>query len=155
MIAKLENEYFNLYNQQKEIIGKLKTNLKPNYAENEMFVGEKTFKIIRKGWEFKIFENEEIVYNLKVNSFFGDITVIELNKKIKGVFSLKWGTQLVDEENNTLLKIRNENQLVNKGTYIFEIEDKSVSDFEILLSLFGHIYGSNLKTKATIAGTIS
>ncbi len=150
MIAKLENERFSLYNHQKEIIGEIKINLKPNYAENEMIVGKKTFKIIREGWAFKISDNEQIVYNLKINSFFGDITVIELNKKIKGVFSLKWGTQLVDEENNTLLKIRNENIIVDNGTYIIEIEDQGISDFEIVLSLFGHIYGSNLKMKAMV-----
>lgn len=147
-IARLENKVVNVYNEQNEIIGKLKTNLKPHFSENEMIVGEKIYKIIRKNWTFKILENEEVVYNLKTNSFFGDITVLELNKKIKGVFSLKWGTQLVDEENNTLLKIRNENLMMDKGNYLIEVTDKSVSNFEILLSLFGHIYGSYLKSRA-------
>mgnify|MGYP006869487907 CR=1 FL=1 len=154
MIAKLENQVFNLYNEKSEIIGKIKINLKPHFSENEIIIGDKTFKIIRENWTFIIYENEEIIYNLKTNSFFGNITVLELNKKIKGVFSLKWGTQLVDEDNNSLLKIRNESQLVDKGNYVIEINDEKVSDFEILLSLFGHIYGSNLKTKTAIGATL-
>ena len=154
MIAKLENQVFNLYNEKSEINGKIKINLKPHFSENEIIIGDKTFKIIRENWTFIIYENEEIIYNLKTNSFFGNITVLELNKKIKGVFSLKWGTQLVDEDNNSLLKIRNESQLVDKGNYVIEINDEKVSDFEILLSLFGHIYGSNLKTKTAIGATL-
>jgi len=69
----------------------------------------------------KIFENDKVVYNLKTNSFTGNITVFELNKKIKGVFSLRWGTQLVDEDNNTLLKIKHKNLFVDKGNYVIEV----------------------------------
>ncbi len=154
MIVKLENKVFNLYNEERELIGAIKINLKPHFSDNEIIMGTRTFKIIRENWTFKIYENEEIVCHLKTNSFFGNITVLELNKKIKGVFSLKWGTQLVDEDNNSLLKIKNENQLIDKGNYILEVTDSTVSNFEILLSIFGHIYGSNLKTKTAIGATL-
>ena len=75
---------------------------------------------------------------------------MELDKKIKGVFSLIWGTQLVDKNNETLLKIKNESQLLDSGNYIIELSDSNMSHFEILLALFGHLYGSNMKTKAVI-----
>lgn len=52
---------------------------------------------------------------------------------------------MVDEENKTLLKIRNENLLLDKGIYEIEIEDEKVTDFEILLSLFSHVYCSRMK----------
>lgn len=151
MTAKLENSDFNLYNERSELIGKLRINLKSHFSENEIIIEDKIFKIVRENWTFKVYDNEKIIYSLKTNSFFGNITVLELNKKIKGVFSLKWGTQLVDEENNSLLKIGNESQLLDKGIYLIEVNDENVSNFEILLSLFGHIYGSNMKTKAILA----
>lgn len=150
MIAKLEKGYYNLYDEKNEIIGKIKIANKSNYNESELTVGEKVYKIVRKDWAFKVYENDKVVYNLKTNSFTGNITVLELDKKIKGVFSLRWGTQLVDEENNTLLKIKNKNMFLDKGIHIIEIENQNVSDFEILLALFGHLYGSALKTRGAI-----
>jgi len=154
MTAKFENGFYHLYDEKNRLIGKIKISTKSNYNESELIVEEKIYKIIREGWAFKIFENDKVVYNLKTNSFTGNITVFELNKKIKGVFSLRWGTQLVDEDNNTLLKIKHKNLFVDKGNYVIEVEDKNVSNFEILLSLFGHLYGSSLKTRGAIAAVV-
>ena len=150
MIAKLENNAYTLYSEANHVIGTVKINLEPNFTNNQILVDQNVYTIIRDGWAFEIYENDKIVYHLKTNSFSGNITVLELDKKIKGVFSLIWGTQLVDKNNETLLKIKNESQLLDSGNYIIELSDSNMSHFEILLALFGHLYGSNMKTKAVI-----
>lgn len=149
MIAKKENGYFVLYDDEKSIIGKIKF---LNNEELEITVnGEnKTYQVIKNKRNFEVKNQNELVCNLNINSFWGDINVIELNKRIKGVFGMKWGTQMVDENNKTLLKIRNESLLVDKGIYEIEISDSQITDFEILLSLFGHLYGSNMKLFSVI-----
>jgi hypothetical protein len=90
-----------------------------------------------------------------MNSFSGNIEILETGHKITGVFGLKWGTKMVDKENYTLLKIRNENQIVNTNKYEIEISNKKVTDLEILTTLYGHIYGSNMKLKAVIIGAVA
>jgi hypothetical protein len=152
MIAKKENEYFVLYNEENSIIGKIRFQ---NKEEIEITVNEEniTYQVIKNNWNFEVRNQNELVCNLKMNSFWGDINVIELNKRIKGVFSMKWGTQMVDENNKTLLKIKNENLLIDKGIYEIEISDNQITDFEILLSLFGHLYGSNMKLLTVVVNS--
>ena len=60
---------------------------------------------------------------------------------------------MVDENNKTLLKIKNENLLIDKGIYEIEISDNQITDFEILLSLFGHLYGSNMKLLTVVVNS--
>jgi hypothetical protein len=90
-----------------------------------------------------------------MNSFSGNTKILETGNKITGVFGLKWGTKMIDKENNTLLKIKNENQFINTNKYEIEISNDKVSDLEILISLYGHLYGSNMKLKAVIIAVIS
>ena len=61
---------------------------------------------------------------------------------------------MVDKENNTLLKIRNENQFINNNKYVIEIPNEKASDFDILMTLYGHLYGSSMKQKAVIIAII-
>ena len=149
MIAKKENQHFVLYNKNNNIVGKISFK---NSIETEIITSKDEIKynIIKHDWTFEVKNNNHLVCNMKINSFWGDINVIELNKKIKGVFSLKWGTQMVDENNKTLLKIKNESLLIDKQNFEIEICDDKVTDFEILLSLFGHIHGSNMKLYAVV-----
>ena len=88
MIAKKENEYFVLYNEENSIIGKIRFQ---NKEEIEITVNEEniTYQVIKNNWNFEVRNQNELVCNLKMNSFWGDINVIELNKRIKGVFSMK------------------------------------------------------------------
>jgi len=155
MLAKLENDTYNLYNDNNVLIGKIKIKSKSNFKESEIIIGKKNYKIVREKWMFQILVEDKIVYNLKTNSFFGNIELLETKQKIKGVTSLKWGTKLVDEENNILLKIRNENQFINNEKYVIEISNNKVRDFDILLALFGHLYGSSMKQKAVIISIIA
>src|SRR5690606_38458516 len=114
MRAKLENNIYVVYNDNDAVVGKMIINLKPHFSESEIIIGNDRYKIVREGWKFNILLNDVAVEYMKTNSFSGNITVIELGRKIKGVFSLKWGTKLVDVDNSTLLKIRNENLFINK-----------------------------------------
>jgi len=155
MLAKLENDTYNLYEDNNVLIGKIKTKSKSNFKESEIIIGEKNYKIVREKRLFQILEDDKIVYNLKTNYFFGSIELLETKQKIKGVLSSKWGTKLVDKENNTLLKIRNENQFINNEKYVIEISNNKVKDFDVLLTLFGHLYGSSMKQKAVIFSTIA
>ena len=105
--------------------------------------------------ETEISENEKVIYHLKTNSFSGNTKIQETENKIAGVFGLKWGTKMIDRENNILLKIRNENQFTNTNKYEIEISNDRVSDLEILTTLYGHLYGSNMKRIAVIIGAIA
>ncbi|SEA78433.1 hypothetical protein [Psychroflexus halocasei] len=118
------NGYFNVYNSQKDIIGKIKIDKKVDFKETEIIVENKKYQIIRNKWNAKIYENDKLLYHLKTNSISGNTEIIELNKKIKGVWGLKWGTRLLDKNGKTLLKIRNEKQSVNNGNYIIKFSTR-------------------------------
>ncbi len=124
--------------------------IQSNFKNTELKVGEKAFMLIRNKWTTEILEDDKIVYHLKTNSFSGKTKVIETEQNIKGVWGPKWGTQLVDKENKTLLKIRNKNQFRNNNKYVIELSNEKVTDFDILLTLYGHLYGSSMKQKAVI-----
>jgi hypothetical protein len=153
MIAKLENDVLNVYNDENILIGGIKT--LSNFKNTEIKIGENKYELSRDKWNAEISENGKVIYNLKMNSFSGNIEILETGHKITGVFGLKWGTKMVDKENYTLLKIRNENQIVNTNKYEIEISNKKVTDLEILTTLYGHIYGSNMKLKAVIIGAVA
>ena len=150
MIAKLENDILNVYNEKNILIGGIKT--QSNFKNTEIKIGENEYEISRDKWKTEISEKGKVIYNLKMNSFSGNVEILETGHKITGVFGLKWGTKMVDKENNILLKIRNENQIINTNKYEIEISNKKVTNLEILTTLYGHLYGSNMKLKAVIIG---
>jgi hypothetical protein len=153
MIAKLENDILNVYNEENILIGGIET--QSNFKNTEIKIGEKKYELSRNKWNTEISENGKVIYNLKMNSFSGNTEILETGHKITGVFGLKWGTKMVDKENNTLLKIRNENQIVNTNKYEIEISNNKVTDLEILTTLYGHLYGSNMKLKTVIIGAVA
>lgn len=111
-------------------------------------------KIIRDKWKATLFENENPIYHLKTNSFSGNTKIKELNKKIEGVWGLKWATQLTDEKGNSLLKIRNDKQFIDNGKCIIQIEDENINPLEILISLYVHLFSSSLKLKNVMMGGV-
>jgi hypothetical protein len=153
MIAKLENDIINVYDEKNILIGGIKT--QSNFKNSEIKIGEKKIHLSRNKWETEILEGGKVLYNLKTNSFSGNTEILETEHKITGVFGLKWGTKLTDKENNTLVKIRNENQFINNNKYEIEISNGKVTDLDILMTLYGHLYGSNMKLKAAIIGVIA
>jgi len=153
MIAKLENDILNVYNEKNILIGGIKT--QSNFKNTEIKIGESEYEISRDKWNTEISEKGKVIYNLKMNSFSGNAEILETGHKITGVFGLKWGTKMVDKENNILLKIRNENQIINTNKYEIEISNKKVTNLEILTTLYGHLYGSNMKLKAVIIGGVA
>ncbi|PCJ63626.1 MAG: hypothetical protein COA58_15935 [Bacteroidetes bacterium] len=152
MIAKLENGSYNVYNEDGLLIGGIKT--QSNFNTTEFSIDGETFKLSRNKWDTKVFKDEKIIYNLKTNSFSGNTELLETGQKITGVTGFKWGTKMVDKENNTLLKIRNKNKFINTNQYVIEISNPNATDFDILLTLYGHIHGSNMKLKVVILSII-
>ena len=153
MIARLENDIINVYNGKNILIGGIKT--QSNFKNAEIKIGNKKYQLSRNKWETEISEKDKVIYHMKTNSFSGNTTIQETEHKITGVFGLKWGTKMTDKDNNTLLKIRNENQFINKNKYEIEISNKKVTDLDILMTLYGHLYGSNMKLKAVIIGAVA
>ena len=153
MTAKLENDILNVYTDKNVLIGGIIT--KSNFKKAEINIGENKFELSRSKWNTEISEKNKVIYHLKMNSFSGNTKILETGNKITGVFGLKWGTKMINKENNTLLKIKNGNQFINTNKYEIEISNDKVSDLEILISLYGHLYGSNRKLKAVIIGVIS
>ena len=153
MTAKLENDILNVYTDKNVLIGGIIT--KSNFKKAEINIGENKFELSRSKWNTEISEKNKVIYHLKMNSFSGNTKILETGNKITGVFGLKWGTKMINKENNTLLKIKNGNQFINTNKYEIEISNDKVSDLEILISLYGHLYGSNRKLKAVIIAVIS
>src|SRR5699024_7956404 len=120
--ANFEKGYFTVYDYEKRIVGKIKIESQAEFRKSELIIGDTSYQVIREKWDTKIFKNNEPIYHLKTNSFSGNTEIIELNKKIKGVWGLKWGTQLIDKDGNSLLKIRNEKKAVTNGRYIIKLE---------------------------------
>lgn len=154
MLAILENNTYSLYDNNNVMLGEIKKESKNNFNECEIIIGEKSYKIVREKWAAKVFEGTEVVYNLKINSFLGSAEILETNKKIKGVWGLKWGTQLVDKENKTQLKIRHEDQISDTGKYVIEVSNDKTPVIDVLLALYGHLYGSKTKQIAVFITTI-
>jgi hypothetical protein len=153
MLAKLEKDIINVYDEKNILIGGIKT--QSNYKNAHIVIGESKYQLIRDKWNTEILENGDVKYNLKSNSFSGNTEVLETGRKITGVFGLKWGTKMIDNQKNTLIKIRNESQFIDKKRYQIEISDNNITDLEILTTLYGHLYGSNMKTQAIIIGAIA
>ncbi|WP_016991439.1 hypothetical protein [Flavobacterium sp. ACAM 123] len=153
MKAKLENDVLNVYNERNVLIGGIK--IQSNFENTEIKIGEKKFELTRNKWNTKISEKDKVIYNLKMNSFSGNTEILETGNRITGVFGLKWGTKMIDKQKNTLVKIRNENQFINKNKYEIEISNEKVTNLEILTTLYGHLYGSNMKLKAVIIGAVA
>lgn len=153
MIAKLENDTVNVYDVNNNLIGGVKT--QSNFKNAEITIDGKKIELSRNKWKTKIVESGNVICNLETNSFSGNTTILETGRKIKGVTGFKWGTKMVDKENNTLLKIRNENQFVNRNIYEIEISNEKTTELDILLTLYGHLFGSNMKLKALIIGVVA
>jgi hypothetical protein len=152
MLAKLENDTINVYDENNKLVGGIKS--QSNFKNADIVIGEKIYQLKRDKWTAKISENGDVKLNLKTNSFTGNTEILENEKKITGVFGLKWGTKMIDSKKNTLIKIKNESQFIDKKRYEIEKSDNNVTDLEILTTLYGHLYGSNMKTQAVIIGAI-
>jgi hypothetical protein len=156
IIAKFESGTFNVYkNYPSQIAGKIHIESSANFNKSEIIIQDKVYKVIRDKWETTITYGDEILFHLATNSFSGNTEIKELDKKIKGVWGLKWNTQLTDKDGSTLLKIRNEKKSVNNGNYIIELADQGLSSMEILISLYGHLYGSSIKQHAALTGILA
>lgn len=153
MIARLENDSINVYNEKNVLIGGIKA--QSNFKNAEIKIGEKKFQLSRNKWEIKISEKDNIIYHMETNSFSGNTKIRETEHEITGVFGLKWGTKMIDKKNNTLVKIRNENQFINKNKYEIEVSNEKVTDLDVLTTLYGHLYGSNMKLMAVIIGVVA
>lgn len=141
--ARLENDSLNVYNEKNELIGGINADNK--FKNSEIKIGENKYLVSRKKWKSEILENGKIINHLKTNSFSGNTEIMESDKKIKGVWGFKWGTKLIDHNKNVLLKIRNQKKFINNNKYELEVYNESVSDLEILTSLYFHLYGSKMK----------
>lgn len=153
MIAKLENDSLNVYNEENILIGGIKA--PSNLKTTEIKIRENKYELSRNKWNTKISKDGKVIYNLKMNSFSGKTEILETGHKITSGFGLKWGTKMVDKENNTLLKIRTKNQIVNTSQYQIERSNTKVTDLEILTTLYGHLHGSNMKLSTLIIGAVA
>ena len=142
MIAKLENGLINVYDNQNILIGAIKT--KSNFQNAEITIEDETYELNRKKWVAKIIKKGKTIYTLKTNPFSGNTKIIETKQKIKGAKGLKWGTKLIDKNKDTLVKIKNQNQFLDNKKYDIEISNKDVNKLDILLTLYGHLYGSSI-----------
>jgi hypothetical protein len=154
MKASLNNNIYSIYNDENLILGEIKILSKGKFSECDLLTDGKLYKLIQKGWNICIFENDKTLYNLEISSWSGNIKILELDKVIKGFWGTNWATQLADDNKNTLLKIRNLNKISDKGEFEFELCATDISNLEILITLFGHLYGSKMKTFSALISAV-
>ena len=130
------------YDDQNVLIGAIKT--KSNFQNAEITIEDETYELTRKKWVAKIIKKGKTIYTLKTNPFSGNTKIIETKQKIKGAKGMKWGTKLIDKNKETLIKIKNQNQFLDNKKYDIEISNKDVNKLDILLTLYGHLYGSSI-----------
>jgi hypothetical protein len=143
MIAKLENDIINVYDKNNALIGGIKTH--SHFKNGEIIIGDTAYRITRNKRKIEISDNNKVIYHLKIDPFWGSLKIKETGYNIKGVFSLKWGTKMVNKEGGVLVKIKNQNIFFNNNKYDIKLMSNNVSDLDILVALFGHLYGSHLK----------
>ncbi len=115
-------------------------------------IGDSKFVVTHNKRKIAITENDKTIYNLETSWWRGNATILETDCKITGVWGLKWGTQLKDKDGNTLLKIRNTSKIRNKNEYEIKIINTKVTNLEILIALYFHIYGSSEKMIPVMIG---
>ncbi|WP_179344591.1 hypothetical protein [Winogradskyella ursingii] len=128
MIAKLEDKRTTIYNEQNAPMGTIKTG--SDYKRGEIVSGKENYQFSRNNRITTVSDNEKVIYSLKANWFSGNIEFLEVERRITGVFGIKWGTQMVDNQNNSLVKIRNKNQFIDEHTYVIETCHKNVTNLE-------------------------
>ena len=143
LIATTENEIITVIDSKNELVGKLHIDSKSK--QHQITTHDKTYQLIQEKGLCRVIENNKTIYHLRSDKFWGTIKIEESNKDIRGVFGFTWGTQLRDERKQTLLKIRTENSLKNKGNYIIQLNKENTKPIEILMTLYGHIVGSIAK----------
>ena len=153
MKAILEDSIINVYNDENLCIGSIKS--QSNFEDAVMQTDTDRFELHRTRSGAKIINNENVTYTFKTGSFFGNSTILETQQKIKGVFGTNWATRLIDKDNNTLVKIKNENKFTDNNTYILEVSDENISSLSILFALYGHLYGSKMKLQTTIIASLA
>jgi len=145
MIARLEDNFYNLYSDDQTLVGQIKTDA--NFIETEIIINDKVYKVKRNKLASVVLENDKVKVNLNQKSNFGAIEISGSGHKIKGISSYKGGTKLIDNQNKTLVKINNEDIIFDKKNYVIDVLDKKVDELEILLVLYAHLQGSALKNK--------
>lgn len=152
MLAILENDVINVYNNENNLIGSIKSN--SDLTKTEITTNNKIYNLVQNKLETKVFEGDQKVYNLKTNSFSGSTEILETNKKITGEWGFKWATKMIDNENNTLLKIRNEKQIIHNNRYEIQMSNDNTTDFDILLTLYRHLQASRMKQTAVAIASL-
>lgn len=137
LIAKTANETITVFNSKDEIFGVLRIDLKSK--NHQIITNGECYQLVQEKWFIKVVQNQNTIFHLRTNKFWGTIKIEELNKDIRGVFGHEWGTQLRDSNKITLLKIKNESKWKNTGNYIIQLEKESIAPIEVLLTLFGHV----------------
>lgn len=143
MIGKLQNDIITLYDQNNIWVGDITT--ESNFKNAQISIGDKTYELSKNKRKIEVLEEGLVIAVLKFSLFFLSLEIIETGHKIKGVKGFKWGTKMEDRENNTLLKIRHKNLMIDENIYIIEISNEKTTYLEVLLTLYAHLYGSNLK----------
>ena len=146
--AILENHRIIIYREDNAIFGTIETDA--TFENFHATIDQHAFQIIRNKWEAQVLDNGKDVAQLKINSFSGNIAIIPNGYKITSAKSLKWGTKLIDNHNNELLRIRHDNLWINNNRYHIKIKAEKTTPRDILFGLFGHVYGSYTKNNALV-----
>lgn len=146
LTAKLEIGLVNLYNEDNLLIGSVSSD--KDFVNSQIKIGDVKYYLTRNKWETEVSTGESVINHLKTNKFSGITDIFESGIRITGDWGLKWGTKLVDNNKNTLLKIRNEKQLIHNNQYIIQVDNDKTTDLDVLLTLYGHIYGSKMKQQS-------
>lgn len=150
----LVKDCFNITNAERQLIGQLKLDTNGGFKNCELIIGKEKYAMIREKWKTKVIRDNSTIFHLITNSFSGNTNIVELGVKIKGVWGIKWGTQLIGKDGNSRLKISNENKMIQNGRFIIKVKEKETKAIEILLTFYIHLLASSQKRKGMLMYTI-
>lgn len=146
--AEINNNSCIVLNEKSEKIGELIYHKRFNRTACDILIDNKKYEAFRKGFFQKnilvMLEGNE-AFKFVINSWFGSAIIAPLNYKLKGVSSWTGGTRLIDDNDKTLVTIKKAGGIFTHNKFQIEVNDESVSNLNLLLALYFHIYASHNK----------
>ena len=147
MIARIEDDYINLYSPQQVLIGKLKWQSPKQTAQYELHCRDKRYVLVRRGLRF-YFQNEgEQTRCIKKHWWFNQFSVLPSQYTVYIGLKNKWRTRLSDRYNRRLLRIRDRKFDTSRPEFFIKLDNEKLSEMDILIALFGHVYHKSTQLK--------
>lgn len=146
--AEINNNSCIVLNDNSEKIGELIYHKRFNRTACDILIDNKKYEAYRKGFfqkNIQVMLDGNEAFKFIIGSWFGNAVISPINYKLKGISSWSGGTRLIDDNDNTLVTIKKAGGIFTQNKFQIEVNDTTVSNLNLLLALYFHIYSSHNK----------